>query len=244
MDRFRLDAMVDKLAVQLGHVLGSRPLKNSRHEQYARYRAQALSRIEAFRKVAHQPNDKTAHNLGSRIEKKPQVRDRIDYLTKQAEERIAEKRARIEERLWAIHEANIQDFFIAETVKPGAANSETANKANNQAENSMAGEVGVCPETRDVPRRISELDPETAKLIEDVTIDSRGRLIPKLYSKTWANAELRKMLNIGGQKEREQTDLSRLSDAELIQRLADQAKELGVEIDLSYSFAQPKKPDE
>ena len=108
----------------------------------------------------------------------------------------------------------------------------------------MAGEVGVCAETRDVPRRISELDPETAKLIEDVTIDSKGRLIPKLYSKTWANAELRKMLNIGGQKEREQTDLSRLSDAELVQRLAQQAKELGVEIDLSYSFAQPKKTDE
>jgi hypothetical protein len=82
------------------------------------------------------------------------------------------------------------------------------------------------------------------KLIEDITIDSKGRLIPKLYSKMWANAELRKMLNIGGQKEREQTDLSRLSDAELIQRLAEQAKELGVEIDLSYSFAQPKKADE
>jgi len=55
-------------------------------------------------------------------------------------------------------------------------------------------------------------------------------------------AELRKMLNIGGQKEGEQTDLSRLSDAELIQRLADQAKELGIEIDLNYRFAQ--KSDE
>ena len=50
------------------------------------------------------------------------------------------------------------------------------------------------------------------------------------------------MLNIGGQKEGEQTDLSRLSDAELIQRLADQAKELGIEIDLNYRFAQ--KSDE
>ena len=105
-------------------------------------------------------------------------------------------------------------------------------------------ETTVSPRARDVPRRLADLDPETAKLTEDVTIDSKGRLIPKLYSKTWANAELRRMLNIGGQKEREQTDLSRLSDAELVQRLAQQAKELGVEIDLSYSFAQPKKPDE
>src|SRR5215472_11126024 len=151
---------------------GSKPLKHSKWERYARYRAQALPRIVAFRKLGnYAANDKIAHNNASRLEKRPGVKDRINYLTKQAEERIIEKRARIEERLWAIHEANIQDFFTTETVKPGAAqNSEAANKADNQPENSMAGEVGVCAETRDVPRRISELDPETAKLIEDVTI--------------------------------------------------------------------------
>ncbi len=48
------------------------------------------------------------------------------------------------------------------------------------------------------------------------------------------------MLNIGG-PERE-SDISRLSDAELIQQLADQAKELGIEIALNYRFAQ--KSDE
>ncbi len=32
--------------------------------------------------------------------------------------------------------------------------------------------------------------------------------------------------------------MTRLSDAELIQQLADQAKELGVDINLNYSFAQ------
>jgi hypothetical protein len=52
------------------------------------------------------------------------------------------------------------------------------------------------------------------------------------------------MLNIGA-KEHEQTDVSRLSDAELIQQLADQARELGVSIDLKlYTFAQPPKPEE
>jgi hypothetical protein len=63
--------------------------------------------------------------------------------------------------------------------------------------------AAVSPRARVVPRPLTELDPETAKLIEDVTIDSKGRAVPKLYSKTWANAELRRMLNIGGQKERE-----------------------------------------
>jgi hypothetical protein len=178
-----------------------------------------------------------------RLERRSEIRDRIAYLTRQAEELIAEKRQRIEERLWAIHEANIQDFFITETVKPGAAqNSETANKANNQPENSMAVEVGVCPETRDGPRRISELDPETAKLIEDVTIDSKGRIIPKLYSKLQANKELRAMLNISAKQSA--PDVTQLSDAELIETLARQAKELGVQIDLSYDFGPPKKTDE
>jgi hypothetical protein len=43
--------------------------------------------------------------------KRPEIRDRIAYLTRQAEELIAEKRQRIEETLWAIHDADIGDFF-------------------------------------------------------------------------------------------------------------------------------------
>ena len=98
------------------------------------------------------------------------------------------------------------------------------------------------PRARVVPRPLTELDPETAKLIENLTVDSKGRLIPKLYSKLQANAELRKMLNISAKEA--PRDITQLSDAELIETLARQAKELGVEIDLSYSFAQPKKTDE
>ena len=44
------------------------------------------------------------------------------------------------------------------------------------------------------------------------------------------------MLNISGRKEQEANDVSKLSDAELIQQLANQAKELGIEIDLNYNF--------
>jgi hypothetical protein len=84
----------------------------------------------------------------------------------------------------------------------------------------------------------------TLSSIEHVQVDARGKVVPQLYSKLQANAELRKMLNIGGQKDRPETDVSKLSDAELIQQLADQAKELGIEIDLNYSFARPKKTDE
>jgi hypothetical protein len=60
--------------------------------------------------------------------------------------------------------------------------------------------------------------------------------VPQLYSKLAASQELRKMLNIGRTDDR--NDLARLSDAELIGQLSDMAKQLGIEIDLKYSFAQ------
>ena len=88
------------------------------------------------------------------------------------------------------------------------------------------------------------LSPDLCKVIEDVDVDAKGNAIPRLYSKLQANRELRQMFNMGGQKERDIDDVSKLSDAELIQQLADQAKELGIEIDLNYSFAQPPKPEE
>jgi hypothetical protein len=97
------------------------------------------------------------------------------------------------------------------------------------------------PRARVVPRLLTELDPETAKLIEHVDIDAKGRAVPKLYSKAWANAELRKMLNFTAKSEA--PDVTKLSDAELVETLARQARELGVSIDLSYDFS-PKKPPE
>jgi hypothetical protein len=219
--------------VPLGISPGSKPLKQSKWERYARYRAQALPRIVAFRKLGnYAANDKIAHNNASRLEKRPGVRDRINYLTKQAEERIIEKRARIEERLWAIHEANIQDLF--ETYE--------AVKRDHTGQPERTDEGALSTETRVRPKLLTDLSPETAKLIEQVTEDSRGRLVPKLYSKLQANKELRAMLNLGAKSEA--PDVTKLSDAELIQQLADQAKELGIEIDLNYSFAQPKKTDE
>ena len=226
--------------VPLGISPGSKPLKHSKWERYARYRAQALPRIVAFRKLGnYAANDKIAHNNASRLENKPSVKDRINYLTKQAEERIAEKRARIEKRLWSIHEANIQDFFTTENdLDPTDASSNPAEKTNNPDQQKVA----VSPRARVVPRPLTELDPETAKLIEDVTIDSKGRLIPKLYSKLQANKELRAMLNISAKQSA--PDVTQLSDSELLAQLAQLAKELGIEIDLNYSFAQPKKTDE
>jgi hypothetical protein len=77
-------------------------------------------------------------------------------------------------------------------------------------------------------------------MVEDVVPDGRGRLIPKLYSKMQASKELRSMLNLNAKSDA--ADVTKLSDQELLQTLAQQARELGIEIDLNYSFAQLPKP--
>jgi hypothetical protein len=195
---------------------GSRALTNAKYEKYCRLRASAQPRIPAFREAGwHSKKDDVAYANACRLERRPGVRERIEYLSHQDEELIAEKRRRIEEQLWAIHEADIGNYF------------ETIN---------------IDGKTIERPKRLSDLPPEIRKNIEKIAISANGRLVPQLYSKLAASQELRKMLNIGGQKDHPETDVSRLSDAELIQQLADQAKELGIEIDLNYQFAQ--KSDE
>jgi hypothetical protein len=90
--------------------------------------------------------------------------------------------------------------------------------------------------TIEQPKCLSDLPPEIRKNIEKITIDGRGRAVPQLYSKLAASQELRKMLDIGRAEDR--NDLAHLSDAELIAQLSDMAKQLGIEINLNYSFAQ------
>jgi hypothetical protein len=138
------------------------------------------------------------------------------------------KRRRLEEALWSAHEADIGNFF--ETV-------EVANAKDGRLETDEAGKMATVKKQR--PRLLSELSPHLRKQIEHIHVDSKGNHIPQLYSRSEANRELRKMLNIGGQEARPESDVSRLSDVELIQQLADQARELGVDIHLDYDFAKP-----
>jgi hypothetical protein len=122
---------------------------------------------------------------------------------------IAEKRRRIEEMLWSMHEVDIGDYFETHEIDG---------------------------KTFEGPKRLADLPTEIRKNIEKITIDGKGRAMPQLYSKVAASQELRKMLNIGRTDDR--NDLARLSDAELMAQLADTAKQLGVQINLNYSFAQ------
>jgi hypothetical protein len=188
----------------------SRPLKNAKYEKYCRLRASAQPRTSAYREAGwHSKKDDNAYANACRLERRPGVSERIEFLSHQAEELIAEKRRRIEGMLWAFHEADIGDYF------------ET---------NEIDGK------TIESPKRLGDLPTEIRKNIEKITIDRKGRAVPQLYSKLVASQELRKMLNFARTEDR--NDLARLSDAELIAQLSDTAKQLGVQIDLNYSFAQ------
>jgi hypothetical protein len=208
---------------------GSRALKNAKYEKYCRLRASLQPRVQAYREAGWDTSDDNdAYSNACRLERRPGVRERIEHLSHQGEGLIAEKRRRIEGQLWAIHEADIGDFFetveVAKSDKDGKAAADEAGK--------------MLTVKKQRPRLLSDLPPDLRKAIEHIQIDARGNVVPQLYSKLQANVELRKMLNIGGRKEQEADDVSKLSDAELIQQLTDQAKELGIEINLNYSFAQ------
>ena len=211
---------------------GSRPLKNTRQERYCRSRASAQPRIHAYREAGWETtDDAAAYSNSCRLERCPEIRDRIAYLTRQEEDLIAEKRRRIEEQLWAFAGANIQDFFETyDTVK---------RDHTGQPEHDEKGALST--ELRVRPKLLTDLPPDLAKLIEDVQVDNRGRLIPRLYSKERANKELRNMLNFSAKSD--DSDVSKLSDQELISTLAQQAKELGIDIKLDYTFHKKDEGD-
>src|SRR5215469_6817467 len=90
---------------------GSRALKNAKYERYCRLRASAQPRIRAYREAGWETSDDdNAYSNGCRLERRSEIRDRIAYLTRQEEDLIEEKRRRIEETLWNIHEADVGDL--------------------------------------------------------------------------------------------------------------------------------------
>ena len=98
---------------------GSKALTNAKREQYCRSRALARSRIQAYREAGWgSRSDNASYVNACRLERRPEIQDRIGYLTRQEEELVVEKRRRIEETLWSIHEADIGEFFETyETAK-------------------------------------------------------------------------------------------------------------------------------
>ena len=72
---------------------GSRALKNVKCERYCQLRASLQPRAQAYREAGWETSDDgDAYSNACRLERRPGVRQRIEYLSHQAEELIAEKR--------------------------------------------------------------------------------------------------------------------------------------------------------
>jgi hypothetical protein len=201
---------------------GFAPLRNDRHEKFAFKRALLTPKAEAYRAAGWTAkDDHAAAGNASRLERRPDVAARIAYLRRRGDEQILHaKRERLEEFLWTVHESNIASLWETAEVE----------------KRDITGEDGKpVMVKRQVPKLLSDLPEDVARTVETCGVDENGRVIPKPYSKMQANQELRKLLGIGvvtgagGDGE-----VVRLTDAELIAQLSNQARELGIEIDLSY----------
>src|SRR6516164_2028021 len=141
---------------------GSRALKNAKHERYCRLRASLQPRAQAYREAGWETSDENdAYSNACRLERRPGVRERIEYLSRQAEDLIAEKRRRIEAQLWAIHEADIGNFF--ETVEVA-----TSDKDGKLASDEDGKMLSV---KKRRPRFRTDLPPELRKVVGHVHLD-------------------------------------------------------------------------
>ena len=88
------------------------PLRNERHEAFARLRALLVPTHTAAREAGY--DDMTPGNA-AKLDRRADIRARIAALTKLDEEIIRGKRERLESRLWKVIEADIvRDFAVIE----------------------------------------------------------------------------------------------------------------------------------
>ena len=205
-------------------LLGSQPMRQPKVERFCRLRALLRPKADAYRQSGFaSKSDHDAIGNASRLERRHDVQERIAYLTRGDEELLREKQKRIEEMLWLIHESNVADLWKTIEV-------EKRDKSGKLLLDAAGKPIMV---RRQIPKPLDELPEDVQRVVEK--LDEKGQ--PQLYSKLQANAELRKLLGIGAVT-RDDGDMGRLSDAELVAQLAAQARELGIDIDLSYRFRE------
>ncbi len=193
---------------------GSQELRNRVYERYARYRAQYLPRHEAWKQAARTV-------FRGRPAKTMLDKSAYDHAWR------LEQRDEIAQRIKYLTNDEI------DTLRSKRKRLEEKLWSIHEAD--IGDYFEVTPNGIEQPKRLADLDPAIRRNIEKITIDAKGRVFPQLHNALVASKELRAMLNIG--KSSEQLGPN-LSDAELVAQLADQAKQLGVEIDLNFRFAQ------
>jgi hypothetical protein len=219
-------------------IVGARPLRKPEHERYARHRALTIDKVAAYRLAMREkrerqdipePDYATDRGNAAKLERKRAIVERIAYLTRQDEELLREKRARIEGFLWAAHETNYADYF--QTAEEPIFEPEIGEDGKPTGKMVDSGKV----RRYDRLRLFSELSPEQQRLIESLKWTEKGRPVLTVYTRSWANMELRKMLGIGPQpREPGDGEFSRLDDASLFAEIMREAKELGIDAEFTF----------
>lgn len=200
---------------------GSMPLRNPRHERYARSRSLLVPKIEAYRGAGFESeSDHAATGNAAKLDRKPKIAARVAWLCRQDEEVLRAKRQKLEEFLWSIHEVNYADFW--ETVEEDIFDKE--------------GKPTGRTRQRQKIRPFEDLPIEHQRVIQTLKYTDSGRPILETYSKMTANQELRKMLGIGAISREDGDEYSRLADVELIATLRQEAAVLGIDVDLTMRF--------
>ena len=205
---------------------GSKPLRDPKKERFCRLRAVLRPKADAYRQSGHKSeSDHAAAGNASRLERRQDISDRIAYLSRQEDEILQIKRQRIEEFLWTVHEANVAQMWEMQEILA----------YDRQGKPIIDEEGKQVTKLVQRPKSIHEMPEDVQRVVESISINEAGFVVPKPYSKLQANQELRKLLGIGS-VQREDGELSRLTDQELVAQLANQARELGIEVDLTYRF--------
>ena len=209
-------------AQEIAVIEGSSPLKNRKHERFCWLIAQLRPKGEAYRSCQFKAStDHAAEGNAARLLRRSDITARIAYLSRQEEEILQAKRARIEEFLWHVHEANYADLW--ETIEV-----EKHDKKGSPVKDSDGNPVMV---KRQVAKPLHELPDDVQRVVETCQVDEHGRVIPKAYSKMQANQELRKLLGIGTIA---QTDeVAKMSTTEIVAEL----QTLGVNVQLSVQVS-------
>jgi phage terminase small subunit len=84
-------------------------LKNKRHELFCHERAKGKTQVEALAAIGLRPDDSYA----AKLDKRPEVRARIEEIAAKAAERVEVSVARIMEELAKVGFANMQDYMRA-----------------------------------------------------------------------------------------------------------------------------------
>lgn len=203
---------------------GSHPLSKFEHEQYAKERSFGT----AITIAAERAGLSRRSGAGSKLEQNEAVRERIGFLTAQVKEVLDEKRRRLEERQWLWHDVDIHDFY--EVVDEPAYD--------------RKGELMLDADGNPIMRKHNRLKPlssipvELRACIESLTYTESGRPILKLYNKSDANRELRKINGIDAPRLGDDVDPAmRLDDAKFFQMLAREAAELGVDVKMTFEVS-------